>query len=330
MSTVTLKEWKTFITNHPEAHLLQTGEWGELKTAFGWTPFHFITNNAGAQVLLKKLPFGFTVAYLPKGPVGKFLDEDWQEIFSVCRGNKAIFIKIEQDDVESRAVVEADGIHHWQKNTKSIQPRRTILVDLSGTEEEIMARMKQKCRYNIRLAEKKGIVVKETENIEKYYALMIATGKRDDFGIHTKDYYQKAFDIFHKEKACALLIAEFEKKPLAGLLVFRHGKRAWYLYGASNEEERNRMPTYLLQWEAMRWAKKLGCTEYDLWGVPDENEEMLESEFESRSDGLWGVYRFKRGFGGKLFRSTPAMDIVFNPFLYRLYQVYSNARGQAE
>ncbi|HRQ32721.1 MAG TPA: peptidoglycan bridge formation glycyltransferase FemA/FemB family protein, partial [Anaerolineales bacterium] len=103
------------------------------------------------------------------------------------------------------------------------------------------------------------------------------------------------------------------------LFVARNGNRAYYLYGASTDEERNRMPTYLLQWEAMKWAKARGCEEYDLWGVPDEDEATLEANFESRHDGLWGVYRFKRGFGGELKRAAQAMDRVYNPILYWAY-----------
>jgi lipid II:glycine glycyltransferase (peptidoglycan interpeptide bridge formation enzyme) len=116
-----------------------------------------------------------------------------------------------------------------------------------------------------------------------------------------------------------LLVAEFEGKPLAALMVFARGRRAWYMYGASTDEERNRMPTYLLQWEAMKWARSKGAEEYDLWGVPDEDEKTLEANFETRHDGLWGVYRFKRGFGGELKRAEQARDRVFNPLLYRLY-----------
>jgi lipid II:glycine glycyltransferase (peptidoglycan interpeptide bridge formation enzyme) len=116
-----------------------------------------------------------------------------------------------------------------------------------------------------------------------------------------------------------LLLAEYDGKPLAALFVARHGYRAFYLYGASSDEERNRMPTYLLQWEAMTWAKARGCEEYDLWGVPDEEEAVLEAGFETRHDGLWGVYRFKRGFGGELKRAVQAMDRVYNPLLYWAY-----------
>jgi lipid II:glycine glycyltransferase (peptidoglycan interpeptide bridge formation enzyme) len=118
-----------------------------------------------------------------------------------------------------------------------------------------------------------------------------------------------------------LLVAEYEGEPLASLMVFANpfGKRAWYMYGASNDNERNRMPTYLLQWEAICWARARGSEEYDLWGVPDEDEAKLESEFESRRDGLWGVYRFKRGFGGEVKRAAQAVDRVYNPLLYWMY-----------
>jgi lipid II:glycine glycyltransferase (peptidoglycan interpeptide bridge formation enzyme) len=119
---------------------------------------------------------------------------------------------------------------------------------------------------------------------------------------------------------CEILVAEYEgRPPLAALFVARNGNRAYYLYGASTDEERNRMPTYLLQWEAMKRAKARGCEEYDLWGVPDEDEATLEANFETRRDGLWGVYRFKRGFGGELKRAAQAMDRVYNPLLYWAY-----------
>ncbi|MFN2302914.1 MAG: lipid II:glycine glycyltransferase FemX, partial [Anaerolineales bacterium] len=117
--------------------------------------------------------------------------------------------------------------------------------------------------------------------------------------------------------------AEFEGRPLAALMVFALGERAWYIYGASNNEERNRMPTYLLQWEAMRWAKNVGCKVYDLWGVPDYPEDQLEDSFLERSDGLWGVYRFKRGFGGEICRTIGAWDRIYRKNLYKLYQLWT-------
>ncbi len=202
---------------------------------------------------------------------------------------------------------------------QNIQPPRTIIVDIRGSEEDILARMKQKCRYNIRLAEKKGVTVHAWDDLDGFYKMIQVTGGRDGFGVHSLEYYRRAYELFHPTGICELLVAEFENKPLAALMVFGRGKRAWYIYGASDDEERNRMPTYLLQWEAMRWAKTHSCEEYDLWGVPDENESTLEAQFEQRNDGFWGVYRFKRGFGGELKRAAQAMDKVYNPLLYKFY-----------
>lgn len=179
--------------------------------------------------------------------------------------------------------------------------------------------MKQKTRYNIRLAEKKGVIVRTWDDMESFHKMMLVTGDRDHFGIHSLEYYRCAYELFHPMDMCELLVAEYEGKPLAALMVFARGQRAWYFYGASTDEERNRMPAYLLQWEAMKWAKARGCEEYDLWGVPDEEEPTLEANFEKQQDGLWGVYRFKRGFGGELKRVAQAMDRVYNPMLYWAY-----------
>ncbi|MBN2146769.1 MAG: peptidoglycan bridge formation glycyltransferase FemA/FemB family protein, partial [Anaerolineales bacterium] len=134
----------------------------------------------------------------------------------------------------------------------------------------------------------------------------------------------------HPRGNCELLIAEFDHEPLGALMVFTRGKRAWYFYGASSDLHRDRMPNYLLQWEAMRWARSQGCTEYDLWGVPDANLTTLEKQFTERSDGLWGVYRFKRGFGGELRRAASAWDRVYNSLLYRFYCWQAQRKRQSE
>jgi lipid II:glycine glycyltransferase (peptidoglycan interpeptide bridge formation enzyme) len=121
---------------------------------------------------------------------------------------------------------------------------------------------------------------------------------------------------------CELFLAEYQGEPLAAIMVFAYSKRAWYFYGASSDVHREYMPTYLLQWEAMKWSRKMGCVEYDLWGVPDEGEKELEANFMKRTDGLWGVYRFKRGFGGRLYRSVESWDRVYKPAIYALYRLW--------
>lgn len=324
MSIVSLAEWNEYLRSCPDAHLLQTGEWGELKSGFGWEPVRIVSGRAGAQILFRKTLLGLTIGYLPKPVFHKELlansDSFWREIDSACQQHRAILLKIEPDLWEkpiARNFVITN--HELRISPQNIQPPRTIIVNIRGSEEEILARMKQKTRYNIRLAEKKGVTVHAWDDIESFHKMMLVTGDRDKFGVHSLEYYRRAYQLFYPSEMCELLVAEYERKPLAALMVFARGRRAWYFYGASTDEERNRMPTYLLQWEAMKWAKARGCEEYDLWGIPDEEEATLEANFEKRQNGLWGVYRFKRGFGGELKREAQAVDRVYNPLLYWAY-----------
>jgi lipid II:glycine glycyltransferase (peptidoglycan interpeptide bridge formation enzyme) len=318
MPEVPFTQWRDFVAAHPDIHLLQTAEWGELKSAFGWTPARIIHGNDGVQILFRKLPLGFTIGYIPKVESGKWGVDNgiWREIDSVCKKHRAIFCKLEPDAWEGEFIFPLSS---FILSPHNIQPPRTITLDISGSEDDILARMKQKTRYNVRLAEKKGVIVRAWDDLDGFHQMMQVTGGRDGFGVHSLEYYRRAYELFHPTGMAELLVAEYEGQPLAALMVFARGQRAWYVYGASNDQERNRMPTYLLQWEAIRWARSHGCTEYDLWGVPDEDEPKLEAEFESRHDGLWGVYRFKRGFGGTLKRAMQAVDRVYNPLLYWAY-----------
>ena len=322
MPLVSLSDWNQFLVQHPNTHLLQSGEWGELKSAFGWKPVRIVSGNVGVQILFRKLPLGFTIGYIPKANVKESL---WQEIDSVCKKNRAIFLKLEPDlwtnqKQETPALSQAEEMNlELRTSPHNIQPPHTIIVDLRQDEAEILARMKQKTRYNIRLAEKKGVTVRAWDDLEAFHKMMLVTGGRDGFGVHSLEYYKRAYELLYPKQMCEILVAEYEGKPLAALFVARHGIHSYYLYGASTDEERNRMPTYLLQWEAMKWAKARGCEEYDLWGVPDEDEANLEANFETRHDGLWGVYRFKRGLGGEPKRPVQAMDRVYNPLMYWVY-----------
>lgn len=319
MPVASVDAWDQFFQAHPQAHFLQSPQWGELKSGELWTPVHQLTGSCGALVLVRQLAFGFTMAYVPKGPLGQDCSSLWPELDAVCRQHRAVFLKIEPDSwVEHQPDLSEHG---FKVSAQSIQPRRTIVVDISPDEDEILAAMKQKTRYNIRLAERKGVVVQPSSDVHTFHQLMGVTGERDGFGVHTLAYYQKAYDLFHSAGMGELLIAEYEGKPLAGLFMVHNGQRAWYLYGASNNQHRELMPTYLIQWEAIRRAKQLGCTEYDLWGVPDYDEAELEAQFTQRHDGLWGVYRFKRGFGGQLKRAGASWDRVYRPVLYHLYNL---------
>jgi len=341
MPEVSLPEWEKFLVHHPNAHFLQTAAWGELKSAFGWKAVRLVMDDIGTQILFRRLPLGLTIAYIPKGPVcnssastehdSLYHAKFWAEVDSICKSQRAVFLKIEpdawEDSPDASWLTGARINPGFKASRRSIQPRRTILVNLSGSEDDILARMKPKCRYNIRLAEKKQVTVRTWDNIDEFHRMMTVTGDRDAFGVHSREYYELGYYFLHGSGLAELLVAEYEGKPLAALMVCARGGYSWYLYGASTNEERNRMPAYLLQWEAMRWAKRRGAEVYDLWGIPDENEDFLEANFETRNNGLWGVYRFKRGFGGEIKRAAMPLDKVFRPLLYYSYLAASGRSG---
>jgi len=285
-----------------------------------------VCGESGAQVLFRSLLLGYSIAYIPKGPI-HFTDELLNEQDRVCQLHKAIFLKIEPFAWEPYLTWQRLEDLGWHRS-ESIQPRRTVTISLTLSSEEILAGMKQKTRYNIRLAQRKDVTVRPDDDVALFHRMMLTTGERDTFGIHSLAYYQRAYECFAPLGACTLLIAAYQGRPLAGLMAFAQGDTAWYFYGASTDEERNRMPTYLLQWEAIQWAKQKGCTVYDLWGVPDHSESELEETFLDRSDGLWGVYRFKRGFGGQLHRTIGTWDRVYQPLAYKLYQMWTGRRQQ--
>jgi peptidoglycan pentaglycine glycine transferase (the first glycine) len=338
MPEITFSQWETFTRNLSGVHLLQTGEWGHLKEDFGWQARYILSGGEpgtqlGAVVLFRRLFYDMNIAYIPKGPVrwSPERDSDWggwdnfvKDLDRLCRSMKSIFLIFEPDLWSNQLGGPPPG---FVDCSQSIQPPRTIIVDISGGEEAILGRMKQKTRYNIRLAAKRGVVVEPSKEVEAFYNLMNITGERDAFGIHSLDYYKKAYQIFHPLDECELLVASYQEEPLASIMVFRRDSRSWYFYGASSNDHRELMASYLVQWEAIRWAIKHGCTSYDLWGVPDEPETKLEADFTGRSDGLWGVYRFKRGFGGTIYRSAGPFQRIYKPAMFNLYQTAYKIRN---
>ncbi|HKY83561.1 MAG TPA: peptidoglycan bridge formation glycyltransferase FemA/FemB family protein [Anaerolineales bacterium] len=317
--TLTAGQWEAFLLDHPQAHLLQTSAWGELKARHGWSPCRLADGGAGAQILFRRVLPGVRIGYVPRGPVGA-----WRgllpELVQACRVRGAFALVVEPDIADPLASSLANL--GFLPSTRSIQPRTSLLVDLRGSEDEILARMNQKTRYNIGLAARRGVTVRPWDEPQGFAALLRSTGDRQGFGVHTPGYYRDAFELLHPRGECELLIAEKDGAPLAALMVFARGVGAWYFYGASTTAQRELMPTYLAQWEAMRWARRRGSEWYDLWGIPDASAEALEAGFESRSDGLWGVYRFKRGFGGRWVQAPGAWELPIRPALYRLYRLF--------
>jgi peptidoglycan pentaglycine glycine transferase (the first glycine) len=268
---------------------------------------------------------------VPKGPALDWTDTSLAdrilaELEALARRRRAICVKVDPDVYHPDHVppfsprpANAPEIAHllvkrgWHYSDEQIQFCNTVLLDLGRSEEELLAAMKQKTRYNVRLAARRGVTVRPgaIADLDLFYRIYAETAQRDDFLIRPREYYVDFWGSFLEAGLAHLLLAEVEGEAVAGLILFTLGPTAWYMYGASSGRHRKRMPNNLLQWEAVRRAKAAGCTLYDLWGAPvDQLDE---------SDPMWGVVRFKLGLGGHLAHGLGAWDFAGNRAAYRLY-----------
>lgn len=337
------REWDQALLALPNPHILQSWAWGEFKSCTGWRARRLLFQDQGqrvaaATVLERKVPrLPLTILYVPKGPAldwaaAGLADRVLAELERLACRRRALFIKVDADiyhpaDVplfsprpacapELTGALSARG---WRFSAEQIQYRNTALLDLSLDQDDLLVSMKQKSRYNVRLAQRRGVTVREGTllDVDLFYRLYAETAQRDGFLIRPRSYYADAWERFmdrgQGDAASArarLLLAEFEGEVVAGLLLFIFGPTAWYMYGASSDRHRQHMPNHLLQWEAMRWAKAAGCTLYDLWGAPDRLDE---------ADPMWGVLQFKLGLGGQVARGIGAWDFPTRRLLYHLY-----------
>lgn len=341
--------WDDWINSRNDGHPLQLSGWGQLKTQFGWSAETIVMRDergaivAGAQMLLRRA-YGVTLAYIPRGPL-----VDWDNtaqaaglmtlLRAAAQRAGAAVLKIEPDLPDTSA--HRDRLHNagFAPSAQTVQPPSTILVNLADGEEATLAAMKSKWRYNVRLAARKGVTVRAMEraDLPAFCRLMQETGVRDGFAVHSDAYFTAAFDLLTPAHA-VFLLAEYAGEPLAAIVVALAGKTAVYLWGASSDRERSRMPNHALQWAGMRWAQSRGATRYDLWGIPDElgrlgmalgrkaaegvPADRLPIEIDALPGaGLWGVYRFKQGFGGRVLRTVGAWDMPIDPLGARLYSL---------
>lgn len=349
--------WNRLIAPLSGAHILQTWEWGAVKSVYGWVPEYcaWVVQNdqilladqppddpdqviAAALILRRSQTIGgvrlpLKVLYSPKGPLlrnwgdARLRQRVLEDLSGIARRDGAVFIKIDPDvrtgvgvpgtpssveDQTGRSVVADLQRYGWQFSGEQVQFRNTVLIDLRRSEESILAQMKQKARYNIRLAERKGVHVREgtPADIDLLYHMYIETADRDGFIIRDAGYYRQVWTTFIQADLAKPLIAEVEGTPIGAVISFFFAQKAWYLYGMSTDLHREKMPNYLLQWEAICTAKRKGCHTYDLWGAPNDFND---------SDPLWGVYRFKEGLGGEVVHHIGAWDLPLRPALYSLY-----------
>src|SRR5215216_3840007 len=304
------------------------------------------------QVISNGFAARLSILYSPKGPL-----LDWSNISlrnrvlddlqSLAKKQGAIFLKMDPDvvlgtgvpsneensiDKNGQAVLSDLKRRGWEYSSDQIQFRNTVLIELHPSEEELLVGMKQKTRYNIRLAERKGVALRvgTHEDLPMLYKMYAETSVRDGFVIRNEEYYRMVWRTFMMNTPSPItklqsskslittsqlpsaeaLIAEVNHEPIAAIFVFYFAGRAYYVYGMSRSQHREKMPAYLLQWEAIKRARANGCKVYDLWGAPDVFDE---------SDSMWGVYRFKEGLGGRVVRTLGAWDFAPNPLWYKMY-----------
>jgi lipid II:glycine glycyltransferase (peptidoglycan interpeptide bridge formation enzyme) len=329
--------WDDMLCAIPYAHILQTWEWGEFKrVTTGWNPLRLAFKQGETVVAMASIGIRqigpLRVMYIPKGPALDYENatlcaEILDHLQRLARQKFAVWLKIDPDVVAARGIPgDSDEVIYlpgqsmihdlkargWRFSDDQVQFRNTIKIDLRPDEDSLLAQMSQNTRRKVRTAEKKGVTVRTgtVDDLDMLYALYKTTGERDGFITRPLDYYRQAWEHFMRAGLAHVLIAESEGTPIAHVILFHFGRTCWYFYGASSNEQRDKMPNYLLQWEAMRWAKAQGYKVYDLWGAPDKFDE---------SDSMWGVYEFKRGFRGTVTRHIGAWDYAPFPSLYKGY-----------
>lgn len=330
------------------ASFMQTRFWGRFKRLTGWKAYACALGGAQGEgggelfALVRPLFAGYSFAYVPHGPAepgfgaepceeadpGAFLETIASAVsaaISARTGGRLLFLRFDlawnRDGAAGRALASALGRPHCRlRRGSAVQVPDTVILDLQKPEEELLAAMKPKWRYNIRLAEKKGVEVTRegAEALDHFYALYLETAQRDGIAIHPLSYYRQLFDAPRDASTdLSVWVARHEGKPIAAIITLFHEGRATYLYGASSGEKRNLMPAYALQWKAIEAAKAAGCADYDFFGIPPDD---------SPDHPMAGLYLFKTGFGGEIVHRVGSIDYPVAPLAYGLFRFAEKAR----
>lgn len=316
--------WQGFLEQNPNGTIHQTPQWGDFQRSIpsrGKTWIIVLEEDSkivgGGMLVRHKLPKGFCWLYCARGPILDFQNPSYIQAFlsqvkEIARQEKAVFLRI-----DPLVNFTASG---FSEITYGFQPEHTLIVDLCPDESQILAQMKPKGRYNIRLAEKKGVEIRKSkiddslgaqEDLAIFFDLLKQTTERDSFSGHGQEYYQSM--LSHLGRAAALYFADFQGQALAAALITYHNETATYYYGVSGNQHRHLMAPYLLHWQIMRDAKAAGYKNYDLFGIAPEN---------AKNHPWAGVTAFKQKFGGMAKHYPHAKEYPFKKLLYLLYRIY--------
>jgi lipid II:glycine glycyltransferase (peptidoglycan interpeptide bridge formation enzyme) len=287
-----------------ENNLFQSLNWLAFQEHYG----RRVIDLGESSAIELSIPFGKKFLWVQKGPAK--LPSQGFEFRNFDK--EVVFIRVEPESVTEAQIKTLNLRIVTKKSLLSGQasPKATRVLDLTKTEEELLAEMKPKTRYNIRLAEKKGVTVKRLNNEDILFEMLEATAQKGTgYSPHEKSYYTKLMQDLAKNDAASIFVAEYEGEFLAAIMMTKFGKVATYLHGGQGEVHKNLMAPYLCQWVAIKTAKEAGCELYDFWGV---------SENDDPTDPWAGISRFKEGFGGQKVIFPGSFDLVIQPFWYSL------------
>lgn len=313
-----------WITDHPETSFLQSWEWGEFQRSVGYEPVRFVLEQDGKQtgfIQGFRRRIGFGLAFLSVPRVKHLSGDTLQALIAALKTRGFLFVRIEPE--EDMPLV-ANAIY-----THTRQPAQTLLLHLKESEEVILGGMHTKTRYNIRLAQKRGVRIDTQKDAAVFWQLNEETSARDRFKSHDRAYYQNMLD-------CDLVFqftAYLENTPIASIICAGFGHTYTYVHGASSDAQRNVMAPFLLQWEAIRYAKARGYVQYDFGGIAPLIDEQHE-DAQCHNGRCWpaahpwsGITRFKVGFGGVYKQYPQAVEVPVRPWLYRLFTFIKQLRS---
>ncbi len=332
------ERYNAFVAASPLADILQAWEWGEVKRRTGWAPRRFLVEDgdrivAGAQVLARRpVRVAPPLLYAPRGPVFDAGDPAAVDALLDAIRNEAAaaFVlkcdpAIESSSPESKVLERAGFTTATEAGFGGVQPKAVMVLDLTPSPDELLAGFHSKWRYNVRVAERKGVEVARAEraDLPAFYELLVDTARRDGFLIRGRPYFETLFDCLEPAGRIAMFLARFESTPIAGALCMGFGPRLTYVYGASSNSHRNVMPNHLMQWHMIRWARENGYRIYDFRGVsPVRDGKPVEAH-------LAGLNRFKEGFGARYLEYAGTFDLPLRPVVYRAWRLGAPAAIEA-
>ena len=312
-------------------HPMQSWAWGDFRRMTGvdverYGAFEGQKIVSGLQVTFHPIPHTtFTMGYFPKGQMPD--EEQLLALKELGRRKKALAIKMEPNvaarvgEPNAFASIQQFLMDHDAVAGKPLFTRYTFLLDISPSEEKLLANMRPKTRYNISLAERKGVTIVQDDTeagLEEYVKILQETTARQKFYAHGPDYFRKMWATLGRSGTAHILKAQVEGRTVVAWILFVHKGVLYYPYGASSNEFREYMPSNLMMWKAIQLGKAWGCTSFDMWGALGSDP--------SPNDPWYGFHRFKQGYGPILYEFVGTYDLVLNPPMYKLFTFVDNLR----